>query len=122
MALMGLVYRDQLFPRQAYARAFEAMMASLPARAACRTMVDILALAHERACEAELADAPRRGSGAGRLPDLTELARAIQCRMPGPCPRSWSRSSPLSAYEELGTVRSGRGGMTSRRSRSTPPA
>ena len=26
MALMGLVYRDQLFPRQAYARAFEAMM------------------------------------------------------------------------------------------------
>ena len=39
MALMGLVYRDQLFPRQAYARAFEAMRANLPARAACRTMV-----------------------------------------------------------------------------------
>src|SRR3954453_7967710 len=55
MALMGLVYRDQLFPRQAYARAFEAMCAKLPARTACRVMVDLLALAHERACEAELA-------------------------------------------------------------------
>ena len=39
MALLGLVYRDQLFPRQAYTRTFEALTASLPARAACRTMV-----------------------------------------------------------------------------------
>jgi hypothetical protein len=27
MALMNLVYRDQLFPRRAYARAFEALLA-----------------------------------------------------------------------------------------------
>jgi hypothetical protein len=26
MALLNLVYRDQLFPRQAYARAFEALL------------------------------------------------------------------------------------------------
>src|SRR5918995_636633 len=47
MALMGLVYRDQLFPRQAYTRPFEAMVGQLPARVACRTLVDLLALAHE---------------------------------------------------------------------------
>jgi len=56
MALLGLVYRDKLFPRQAYRRAFEAMIAVLPPRAACRTMVDLLALAHDRACEAALAE------------------------------------------------------------------
>ena len=55
MALLNLVYRDTLFPRPAYARAFEAMLARQPARQACRTAVDILALAHERGCEAELA-------------------------------------------------------------------
>ena len=29
MALLNLVYRDQLFPRRAYARAFEVLLASL---------------------------------------------------------------------------------------------
>jgi hypothetical protein len=55
MALLNLVYRDQLFPRRAYARTFDALLAHGPERAACRTMVELLALAHERACEAELA-------------------------------------------------------------------
>ena len=57
MALLNLVYRDQLFPRRAYARAFEALLASESEKQACRTMVGLLALAHDRACEAELADA-----------------------------------------------------------------
>ena len=30
MALLNLVYRDQLFPRRAYARAFEALLARFP--------------------------------------------------------------------------------------------
>ena len=94
MALLGLVYRDQLFPRQAYARTFEALTASLPARAACRTMVGILALAHEQACEAELANRLATDLEQGRLPNLTEFGRN-SCRMPGPCRRSWSRSSRL---------------------------
>lgn len=50
MALLGLVYRDQLFPRDAYRRTFEAPVE----RQAYRLMVEILALAHERACEASL--------------------------------------------------------------------
>ena len=45
MALMGLVYRDKLFPRQAYRRTFDVLVATVSAREACRTMVDLLALA-----------------------------------------------------------------------------
>ena len=39
MALINLVYRDQLFPRRAYARAFEALLARESEKQACRTMV-----------------------------------------------------------------------------------
>ena len=104
MALLGLVYRDQLFPRQAYARTFEALTASLPARAACRTMVGILALAHEQACEAELANRLATDLEQGRLPNLTELRAQFV-----PCPASEVMVTfiPLAAYEELGTVRPG---------------
>src|SRR5216684_1138694 len=55
MALLNLVYREQLFPRQAYQRAFEALLAGDTEKRACRTTVGLLALAHDRACEAELA-------------------------------------------------------------------
>ncbi len=48
MALLGLVYRDQLFPRDAYRRLFDTAIATLPARQAFRLTVDALALAHER--------------------------------------------------------------------------
>ena len=75
MALLNLVYRDQLFPRQAYARAFEALLAAGNERHACRTMVGLLALAHERVCEAELAGVLDAELDAGRLPDLDALHR-----------------------------------------------
>jgi hypothetical protein len=100
MALMGLVYRDQLFPRQAYTRAFEAMCAKLPARVACRTMVDLLALAHERACEADLAERLDADLKAGRLPDLKSL-RARFSPDAGAVPAITVSYAPLSAYEEL---------------------
>lgn len=106
MALMGLVYRDQLFPRQAYARAFEAMCAKLPARTACRTMVDLLALAHERTCEAELAAHLDADLKAGRLPDLKSL-RALFRPDAGAVPAIVVSHVPLSAYEELARVHQG---------------
>src|SRR6202030_4559613 len=56
MARLNLVYREQLFPRRAYKRAFEALLAGDSEKQACRTMVGLLALAHDRACEAELAE------------------------------------------------------------------
>src|SRR5271157_6002506 len=46
MVLINLVYRDQLFPRRAYARAFEVLLAKESEKQACRTMVALLALAH----------------------------------------------------------------------------
>jgi len=73
MALLNLVYREQLFPREAYRRTWDALVAVLPARHACRTMVGLLALAHERACEAELALALEACANAGELPDLATL-------------------------------------------------
>lgn len=41
MALLGMVYRDQLFPRDAYRRTFDHMIEHLPERIACRTMVEL---------------------------------------------------------------------------------
>src|SRR5215212_8368399 len=103
MALLGLVYRDQLFPRPAYARAFEAMIRKLPARVACRTMVDLLALAHERACEAELAERLDADLDAGRLPDLKRL-RALFSPEAAAVPAIVVSHVPLSAYEDLASV------------------
>ena len=73
MALLNLVYRDQLFPRRAYALAFDALLAGIGERPACRAMVGLLALAHERACEAELGAVLQAALDDGILPDLKAL-------------------------------------------------
>jgi len=73
MALLNLVYRDQLFPRDAYRRTFDALLEQIEARGACRLMVDLLALAHERTCEAELAQCLADDLEAKRLPDMDRL-------------------------------------------------
>jgi hypothetical protein len=72
-ALLNLVYRDQLFPRAAFRAAWEALVAAGPPRTACRIMVGLLALAHERACEAELAVELEELLAERRLPDLDQL-------------------------------------------------
>lgn len=58
MALLNLVYREQLFPRRAYALALDALLAGIGERPAC---------------EAELAAALQAALDAGLLPDLKEL-------------------------------------------------
>jgi hypothetical protein len=73
MALLNLVYRDQLFPREAFRHAWDVLLVTQPSRIACRTMVGLLALAHDRACEAELAIELRTILDAGEVPDLTAL-------------------------------------------------
>ena len=96
---MGLVYRDQLFPRPAYARAFEAMIKKLPpgrlphhgrsagpgARASVR---------------GELAERLDEDLDAGRLPDLKRL-RALFSPEAAAVPAIVVSYAPLSAYEEL---------------------
>jgi hypothetical protein len=106
MALLGLVYRDQLFPRQAYRHVFDELVARQPARQACRTMVELLALAHERACEAELANLLTADLDAGRLPEMKTL-RARFAPDATAVPKVRVDFAPLSAYDELGTIRVG---------------
>jgi transposase InsO family protein len=103
MALLNLVYRDQLFPRAAYARAFEALLAGEGEKRACRTMVGLLALAHDRACEAELADAIDADLDAGRLPHLDRLRERF---LPDAAsiPNVVVELASLDAYDELATV------------------
>jgi hypothetical protein len=100
MALPNLVYRDQLFPCPAYRKAFEALRAELGDKRACKVTVELLALAHDRACEAELAQAIDLELDAGRLPDLALLRERF-----GPSPASVPiinvKLLPLNAYDEL---------------------
>ena len=72
-ALANLAYRDALWPRTAYRRAWEALTATGPTRDAARTMVGLLALAHDRGVEADLATAIDATLEAGELPDLAAL-------------------------------------------------
>ena len=74
-ALANLAYRDALWPRTAYRRAWETLIAAGSARDAARTMVGLLALAHERGVEADLATAIDAGLDAGELPDLAVMLR-----------------------------------------------
>ena len=100
MALLNLVYRDQLFPRQAYRRTFDALLEHLPERQACRVMVELLALAHERNCESELADQLSACLQAGQLPDIGTL-RARFAPDPARLPTVVVHLAPLNAYEAL---------------------
>ena len=103
MALLNLVYREQLFPRRAYQRAFEAMLAAEGEKRACRIIVGLLALAHERVCEAELAEAIEVELDASRLPDLDVLARRF-APDPAAIPNITVELAPLHLYDELSSV------------------
>jgi hypothetical protein len=67
-ALAGSVYRDGLFPRTEYAEAWAALSAGLSRKDACRRMVDLLWLAHDEGCEAELATLIALSLEQGQLP------------------------------------------------------
>ena len=100
MALLNSVYRDQLFPRAAYRRAFEALLEHGDERQACRTTVELLAIAHERGCEAELAAALERELDAGRLPELAAL-RARFGPDPAQLPAVQVATVALASYQAL---------------------
>lgn len=100
MALLNLVYRDRLFPRDAYRRTFDSLRERLPDKKACRLMVDLLALAHERGCEAELADQLAADLNAGQLPDIGRL-RAHFAPDPACVPHVVVQLAPLAVYECL---------------------
>ena len=101
MALLNLVYRHQLFPREAYRRMFDRLLERLAERVACRTMVELLSLAHERACEAELAAVLETLLATPQgMPDMAML-RARFAPDPAALPEVIVELVPLSAYEAL---------------------
>jgi hypothetical protein len=100
MALTNLVYRDQLFPLPAFARAFEILHQQVGDKRACKITVELLALAHDRGCEAELAQAIEVGLEAGQLPELAVL-RARFGPSPGEVPVIEVKLLALGAYDEL---------------------
>lgn len=100
MALLGMAYRDQLFPSGAYRRTFDLLVERLSERAACRTMVELLALAHDRACEAELADILAADLPEGRMPDMAAL-RTRFAPDPTMLPDVVVELVPLIAYDAL---------------------
>lgn len=100
MALLNLVYRDQLFPREAYRRTFDRLLERLPERQACRTMVELLAMAHERGCESELAVLLDASLQARRLPDMAALRERF-APDPSRLPNVVVRLAPLNVYEAL---------------------
>ena len=73
-AFKGLVFRDALFPREAYRRTWEQLELRLTPRQACQTIVALLGMAALDGVEAVLArrleDLLETGVGAGELPDL----------------------------------------------------
>lgn len=100
MALSNLVYRDQLFPREAYRRTFEWLREHHGERIACKALVELLSLAHDRGCEAELAAALSDSLEAAEAPNLKALAARF-APDPQRLPEVCVRLTPLSAYEEL---------------------
>ena len=106
---MGLVCRDQLFPRQALRDVFAVMLERATERVACRMMVDLSALAvepqvrlwrNDRGCEAELAAQIEEDLRQKRLPDIAAL-RALFAPSADSLPRVEVQLADLSAYDQL---------------------
>lgn len=69
-------------------------------REACRTTVELLAMAHERACEAELAQILTEDLAERRLPCISSL-RTRFCPDPADMPQVVVQLVPLSIYDGL---------------------
>ena len=91
----------ELVLREAYRRMFDRLTERLADRMACRTMVELLSLAHERACEAELAGVLESLLATPQgMPDMAAL-RARFAPDPAALPEVIVELVPLSAYEAL---------------------
>jgi hypothetical protein len=100
LALLNLVYRNRLFPREAYRLTFDGLLEQLSGKQACRIMVDLLALAHDRGCEAELASVLAADLEARRLPDMAALRQRFAPDL-ARLPNVVVHLVPLNAYEDL---------------------
>ena len=101
MALLGLVYRDQLFPRDAYRRLYDAAMAALPEKAACRLVVE---RAGARPRARLRGRSRRRASTRSSTPASARprrAARPLRAATRRRCREVTVTLTPLSAYDVL---------------------
>ena len=94
------VFREDLFPRAAFRRAWEVLDAKLEPRKACRVYVGLLHLAAMRACEAALACHLDAILDAGSVPDL-ETARVAVAPVPTALPTVTIPPPNLALYDRL---------------------
>ena len=72
-AFKGLIFREALFPREAYRRMWEQLDLRLSRRQACQTIVALLEIAAHDGVEGALAERLDALLVAGELPDLRKL-------------------------------------------------
>jgi hypothetical protein len=94
------VFREDLFPRTAFRRAWEVLDEKLEPRKACRVYVGLLHLAATRACEEALARHLDVILDAGSVPDL-ETARVAVAPVPTALPTVTIPPPDLAAYDRL---------------------
>jgi hypothetical protein len=99
-AFKGLVFRDTLFPREAYRRTWEALDCQLSQRLVCHTMVGLLELAGMDGIEAVLAERLDALRTSNQLPDLKALRDEFAPR-DQLCPTVRIDMPPVSAYDTL---------------------
>lgn len=100
-ALTSSVYRDDLFPSSDYAQAWGVLSKALSQKDACRRMVDLLWLAHDDGCEAELAVLIAKDLADGRLPEARNLKTRLtprRCERPADIPVTLT---PLNSFDAL---------------------
>ena len=95
-----LVYRDQLFPHEAYRHCFEVALERTTPRQACRLAVQLLSLAHDHNCEARLAQQIEQCLRQGTLPDVLEMQKQFAVQH-GTMPQLHVESSTLASYASL---------------------
>ena len=99
-AFKGLVFRDALFPREAYRRTWEQLDAKLTQRLACHAIVGLLEMAANDGVEAVLAVRLEALLAAGVLPDVKRLREEFAPRKTE-VPHVTVEIPPPSVYDAL---------------------
>jgi hypothetical protein len=95
------VFRDELFPRPVFRRAWEALAARLEPRKACRVYVGLLHLAAMHGCEAALADHLAAVLDADGTPDLEAARAAVAPPALASAPAVSVPAPDLAGYDQL---------------------
>lgn len=111
-AFKGLVFRDALFPRDAYRRTWEQLELRLTQRQACRTIVALLGMAALDGVEAVLARRLEDLLETGERPDLAQLRAEFAPRkaevptvtVEMPAPGAYDALLPSQQEDELAEV------------------